>query len=69
VEQQQVKESGQSNIDLQWYILLPDWLVRSFTSESRKCQKPSFATDFVIAIIFHKADSKSTVYKFRYNEI
>jgi hypothetical protein len=33
-----MKESGQSNMDLQRYILLPSWLVMSFTSESRKCQ-------------------------------
>jgi hypothetical protein len=33
-----MKESGQSNIDLQLYILLPSWLVMSFTSESQMCQ-------------------------------
>jgi hypothetical protein len=36
---------------------------------SQMCKKPSFATDFVIAMAFHKAVSKSTVYKLKYNEI
>jgi hypothetical protein len=56
-----MKQSGQSNIDAA-VILLPNWLVRSPASESRKCHKGPFEVihtyDFIGQVIACRRQSR-----------